>query len=40
MGFDKSTHTRKIFINTEKSEIVATVDMNNVTVSAIEALED
>jgi tRNA uridine 5-carbamoylmethylation protein Kti12 len=40
MGFDKSTQSGKNFINTEKAEIVATVDMNNVAGSPIEALED
>jgi hypothetical protein len=40
MGFDKSTHSGKNFINTEKAEKVATVDMNNVAGSPIEALKD
>jgi hypothetical protein len=30
MGFDKSTHSGKKFINAEKPEIVTTVDMTNV----------
>jgi hypothetical protein len=40
MGFDKSTHSGKKFINTEKADIVATVDMNNAAESPIEALKD
>jgi hypothetical protein len=39
-GFDKSTHSGKKIINTEKAEIVATVDMNNAAGSPIEALKD
>jgi hypothetical protein len=40
MGFDKSMHSENFLINTEKAEIVATVDVNNVAGSQIEALED
>jgi hypothetical protein len=38
MGFDKSTHSGKNFINTEKAAIVATVDMNNAAGFPIKAL--
>jgi hypothetical protein len=40
MSFDKSKHSGKNFINTEKAKIVATVDMKNVAGSPIEALKD